>query len=1008
MEKEDRRRAIEKLQKELNDAEQRWMEKVRKVVNEREELARKVDEFEEKIDSLKRQVHRSETYKMEFEETNQRLRKQYEALQRDYEDTMQERSIVLEENARLIEERDKLQIEILRLNENYKHLESEKLNELKKKLDQTRKLLQVNMEETVTINAQKDAALAKIAEIEEKGEILAEERDEALRKCQQSSNEALVDIWNTHSVQISLPFPKPNLGLVLGGGRTDDGTVHGPIYVKHIALVVRRRSNFNRIIDVCLPLNHGVGLELANGVFVNSCEPNGAASRSGLAPGQRIVHVMYTPVYDAKHAEMLIKNACEPLVIGILQSNKKYDITSKDKQRTTIFSRWFGRSVDKERNVIAKANIERNNNDSSLFRQGSLRIPQTNPLVSPLVRYGSLRAPNYSNVIDQKKLLMESIESPNKKYNAYSTTHSEVAVNPYYGSSSAHKDHLVYTGSNVESIPCYVPKNSVFSSPTSPVSRFIRQNSDLKCKATNSSRCVGWDGRSFSSATTATSEIGRPYSMHCTPKSSTLLETQPNRQSVYSPTQVYQLNREDSLSSVMSSSNSFRLPSASYYINNSECNLKKEGNQHKIDKEDSDISLSLDASTSKVNTSSHVDNLRSKRPLDPSRTPNYRNSHHDEVAILVNRPPQPRLIGVPRFCVRLCGGNAIGIIAETSVAPDLLEGDLILEIDGKCVRNTTLESAVTTLMSDDDDITRLLVQDGGDRLNRLRLGADGDSFFLRVNIDRNVENKDELELKAGDVVFVDKTMYLGKKGRWRAWKVDKEGRQREHGAIPSSSSVYQSIRTNRMSNPYPRKAYEWVEKLDTKIKRPILLFGALLEPFVQMLTEESDKFALPPTESINASFDEITSLIREHVIIDSKQNDENDQLHHVIFASQIRDITTQGLHCVLHVDPVAIERLRQCGIYPIIIKIRFKSAKQLKDINEHVCGEKITSKEGKQLIEKDLKLEKEIDGAVTLVVPSHNSATFMLSHSLLQLKKMIEDEQKKTVWIQRKTDNDKY
>lgn len=87
---------------------------------------------------------------------------------------------------------------------------------------------------------------------------------------------------------------------MLGGGRTDDGSiVHGPIYVRqiahgspfdnvlkkldhimmvndisvtdmdersvmgmlsnchHIHLVIRRRSNCNKISDVCLPLNYG-------------------------------------------------------------------------------------------------------------------------------------------------------------------------------------------------------------------------------------------------------------------------------------------------------------------------------------------------------------------------------------------------------------------------------------------------------------------------------------------------------------------------------------------------------------------------------------------------------------------------------------------------------------------------------------------------------------------------------------------------------------------------------
>ena len=71
-------------------------------------------------------------------------------------------------------------------------------------MENTRRLLQVNVEETVTANARRDAALARLTEAEQNGVRLAEERDEALRKCKQTSVDAIVDIWNTHSVQVNL------------------------------------------------------------------------------------------------------------------------------------------------------------------------------------------------------------------------------------------------------------------------------------------------------------------------------------------------------------------------------------------------------------------------------------------------------------------------------------------------------------------------------------------------------------------------------------------------------------------------------------------------------------------------------------------------------------------------------------------------------------------------------------------------------------------------------------
>lgn len=78
---------------------------------------------------------------------------------------------------------------------------------------------------------------------------------------------------------------------------------------------------------------------------------------------------------------------------------------------------WFSRNggSDKERTVVAKANIDRSN-DQVLLRQGSLRMPQASPAsMSPLVRYGSLRAPTYSSSIDHTKLMLDALD---KRFNA--------------------------------------------------------------------------------------------------------------------------------------------------------------------------------------------------------------------------------------------------------------------------------------------------------------------------------------------------------------------------------------------------------------------------------------------------------------------------------------------------------------------------------------------------------------------------------------------------------------
>lgn len=62
------------------------------------------------------------------------------------------------------------------------------------------------------------------------------------------------------------------------------------------------------------------------------------------------------------------------------------------------------------------------------------------------------------------------------------------------------------------------------------------------------------------------------------------------------------------------------------------------------------------------------------------------------------------------------------------------------------------------------------------------------------------------------------------------------------------------------------------------------------------------------------------------------------------------------IHCIVDVSPSGIQRLHSLRIYPIVIRVKFKSAKQIKDVKEDFCGEKITTKQAKDLIDKVSRL----------------------------------------------------
>lgn len=68
----------------------------------------------------------------------------------------------------------------------------------------------------------------------------------------------------------------------------------------------------------------------------------------------------------------------------------------------------------------------------------------------------------------------------------------------------------------------------------------------------------------------------------------------------------------------------------------------------------------------------------------------------------------------------------------------------------------------------------------------------------------------------------------------------------------------------------------------------------------------------------------------------------------------------QQCHCILNVSMAAVERLQRAQIYPIVLLLRFKSAKQIKEIKDsRYSTDKISAKAAKEMYEHTLKMESE-------------------------------------------------
>lgn len=68
----------------------------------------------------------------------------------------------------------------------------------------------------------------------------------------------------------------------------------------------------------------------------------------------------------------------------------------------------------------------------------------------------------------------------------------------------------------------------------------------------------------------------------------------------------------------------------------------------------------------------------------------------------------------------------------------------------------------------------------------------------------------------------------------------------------------------------------------------------------------------------------------------------------------------QNSHCILDISLASLERLHRLQIYPIVILIKFKSTKQIKEVKDsRYPTDKVSAKAAKEMYELALKMETE-------------------------------------------------
>ncbi|KAJ7415773.1 hypothetical protein WISP_76277 [Willisornis vidua] len=315
------------------------------------------------------------------------------------------------------------------------------------------------------------------------------------------------------------------------------------------------------------------------------------------------------------------------------------------------------------------------------------------------------------------------------------------------------------------------------------------------------------------------------------------------------------------------------------------------------------------------------------------------------------RTPEPRIVVVKKsqvdLGIQICGGNLYGIFVSDvdddspAKGPDgLVLGDMILEYGSIDMRNKTAEEAYLEMLKPGENI-KIKTQYKIEEFNKIK-ELPGDGFYIRALYDRLAEVEQDLSFKKDDILYVDDTLPQGNFGCWMAWQLDENAQKLERGQIPNSASL----------------AYQRVQKVNCTSPRPVLILGPLLDAVKDMLVKESPgKFCRCPLEVMKASQQAIERGVKDCLFIDYKRRSGH---FDVTTVASIKEITEKDCHCLLDIAPHAIERLHSVHIYPIVIFIRYKNAKQIKEQKDPIfLRDKVTQKHSKEQFETAQKIEQE-------------------------------------------------
>uniref|UniRef100_A0A8C1VPI7 Discs large MAGUK scaffold protein 5 n=1 Tax=Cyprinus carpio TaxID=7962 RepID=A0A8C1VPI7_CYPCA len=404
---------------------------------------------------------------------------------------------------------------------------------------------------------------------------------------------------------------------------------------------------------------------------------------------------------------------------------------------------------------------------------------------------------------------------------------------------------------------------------------------------------------------------------------------------------------------------------------------------------------------------------------------------------------EPRLVVLRKTPVdlglKICGGNLTGVFVEALEedspargADGLQPGDLILECNSVSLKKKTAEEVYLEMLKPSENVT-LRVQYRPEHFKRVK-DALGDGFYIRALFDHVGDLEQELSFKKDDILYVDDTVPGGSLGYWLAWQLDENAQKLVRGHVPSKCMMDQDsqrrysvtdgkddsgsgktlsaaarrsffrrkLKHKRSSSKDGRDApaadalstdsmpfmddclspaYQRVLKVESTNRRPVLILGPLVEPIKDMLLREAPgKYCRCLPEGMKATQQAIERGVKDCLFIDYKRRSGH---FDVMTVASIKEITEK------------VRRLHIVNIYPIVIFIRYRNAKQIKEQKDPVyLRDKVSQKHSKEQFESAQRIEQDYSKYFTGVVPAGS-----LSNICSQIMAIVDQEQNKVLWI---------